>query len=404
MAGLAQTRRRWILGGAAVVLIGGGFLLWRHLFPRESTDDAQVSGHVTPISARVAGPVIAVHVVDNQAVKAGEVLVEIDPRDYQLALERAKADLAAAEAGAAAARTEVPIMSTTSGSQVDVAHAATGSAAAAANAAMREVEAAKAKRQAAQARLAEVTATATRASQDLERLKPLIEKDEISRQQYDAAVSGQQAAQATVESARAAISEADANIAVAEARREQATGALAQARAQAQAASTAPQQVAMTKARADTADARVLQAGAAVNEATLALERTSIRAPVAGIVSRKTVEVGQLIQVGQPLLALTSLDDIWVTAHFKETQLDGMHAGQRAEIDVDTYDHAYTGHVDSIAAATGATFSLLPPDNASGNFVKVVQRVPVKIAIDHGQNEADLLRPGMSATVTVFIK
>ncbi len=404
MAGLVQSRRRWILVAAAVVLIGSGFLLWRHLFPRESTDDAQVSGHVTPISARVAGPVIAVHVMDNQAVKTGEVLVEIDPRDYQLALERCKADLAAAEAGAAAARTEVPITSTTSGSQVDVAHAATASAEAAANAATREVEAAKAKRQAAQARLAEVTATATRESQDLERLKPLVEKDEISRQQYDAAVAAQHAAQATVESARATVSEADANIAVAEARREQASGALAQARAQAQAASTAPQQVAMTKARADTADARVLQARAAVNEATLALERTSIRAPVAGIVSRKTAEVGQVIQVGQPLLALTSLDDIWVTANFKETQLDGMHAGEHAEIDIDTYNHTYTGHVDSIAAATGATFSLLPPDNASGNFVKVVQRVPVKIAIDHGQNEADLLRPGMSATVTVFIK
>ena len=404
MAGLLQNRRRLVLIGAALIVIVGGFLVWRHVFPRESTDDAQVSGHVTPISARVSGPVVAVHIVDNQAVKAGDVLVEIDPRDYQLALDRANADLAAAEAGASAARTEVPVMSTTSGSQLDVAHAAASSAQAAANATAREVDAAQAKQRAAQARLVEVTATATRAAQDLARLKPLVEKDEISKQQYDATVATQQAAQATVESARAAVSEADANVAVAEARREQAVGALAQARAQTQAASTGPQQVAMTQARAQTADARVLQARAAVNEATLALERTAIRAPVAGIVSRKTVEVGQMIQVGQPLLSLASLADIWVIANFKETQLDGMHAGQRAEISVDTYGRTYVGRVDSIAAATGATFSLLPPDNASGNFVKVVQRVPVKIALDHDQNQAALLRPGMSATVTVFTK
>jgi membrane fusion protein (multidrug efflux system) len=252
--------------------------------------------------------------------------------------------------------------------------------------------------------LAETTATARRTSQDLERLKPLIAKDEISRQQYDAAVAAQEAAQAVADSAKAAVNEAQANVSVAEARRSQAASALVQAQAEAKAASTAPEQVALTRARADTADAQVLQARAAVDQARVTLERTMIRAPGGGIVSRKTVEAGQIIQPGQPLLALTSLDDVWVTANFKETQLDRMHAGQAADVDVDTYGRTFSGHIDSIAAATGATFSLLPPDNASGNFVKVVQRLPVKIALAPGQNSAGLLRPGMSATVTVYLK
>ncbi len=200
------------------------------------------------------------------------------------------------------------------------------------------------------------------------------------------------------------MSEAQANVAVAEARRAQAASTVAQAQAQTQAAETAPQQVAMTRAHAQTADAQVLQARAALEEARLALERTTIVAPVAGIVSRKSVEIGQVVQVGQPLLALAGLEDIWVTANFKETQLERMRPGQRATISIDTYAQAYTGHVDSIAAATGATFSLLPPDNASGNFVKVVQRVPVKIALEAGQNTTATLRPGMSANVTVFLK
>ena len=399
------SRRPWIIGGAAVILVAGGFVLWRYLSPRESTDDAQVSGHVSPAATRVAGTVLAVHVTDNQVVAAGDVLVELDPHDYQIALARAEADLAAAVAAARAARTGVPITSAATASQLHVAEASTSNAEAALHAAEREADASRAKLGSAKARLAEVMANANRVAQDLERLKPLIAKDEISKQQYDAAVSADQAAKATVTSAEAAVSEAEANVEVSEAKRVQAAGLVTQAQSQATAAKTAPEQVALIEARAAAADAQVQQAQASVDQAKLNLERTTVRAPTAGIVSRKSVEVGQVVQAGQPLMAIASLADVWVTANFKETQLRSMKAGQRVEVSVDAFGgRAYTGHVDSIAAATGATFSLLPPDNASGNYVKVVQRVPVKILLDPNQDAASVLRPGMSATTTVYMK
>jgi membrane fusion protein (multidrug efflux system) len=250
-----------------------------------------------------------------------------------------------------------------------------------------------------------VTANATRATQDLERLRPLAAKEEISKQQFDAATTAAQAAQAAVDSAVAAVHEAEANLDVAEAHRSQAAGALTQARAQAQAASTAPQQIALTQARAAGADAQVQQAQAALDQARVNLERTTIVAPTDGVVSRRSVELGQVIQAGQPLMAITSLSDVWVVANFKETQLARMRVGQHAEIEVDGYGgRSFSGHVDSIAAATGATFSLLPPDNATGNFVKVVQRIPVKILLDGAHDASAPLRPGMSVDATVYLK
>jgi membrane fusion protein (multidrug efflux system) len=374
------------------------------LSPRESTDDAQVSGHVSPVAARVAGTVQTVAVNDNQAVKAGDVLVEIDPHDYQIALARAEADLAVAEAAASAAQTTVPVTSATASSQLDVARTGTTNAEAAFKAAEREVDASKAKLNVAKARLTEVQANATKAAQDLERLRPLVAKDEVSKQQFDAAVTADQSAKAGVESAQAAIGEAQANVDVSEAKRQQAAGMINDAKSQATAASTAPQQVAMTEAKAKGAEAQVLQARAMLDQAKLNLERATVRAPTAGVVSRKGVEVGQIIQTGQPLMALTALESVWVVANFKETQLNDMRVGQKADVSVDAYGRHYTGHIDSIAAATGATFSLLPPDNASGNFVKVVQRVPVKIIIDSGQDAASVLRPGMSVNATVYLK
>jgi membrane fusion protein (multidrug efflux system) len=408
MAGfLGGGRRPVIIIALAVVVVAGSILAWVHFAGRESTDDAQVSGHVSPVATRVGGTVASIQVADNQAVKAGDVLVEIDSRDYQLAVAHAEADLAAAAASARAARTGVPITATTSKSQVDVAAAGTTSAEAAVKAAERDVDAARAKLRVAQARLAEATSTATRASHDLDRVKPLLAKDEISKQQYDAILALEESARAGVDSAQAAVIEAQANIDAADARRVQASSRLGEARSQANAASTAPEQIALTEARAAVADAQVVQAQSALDQAKLNLERTTVRAPSAGIVSRKSVEVGQVVQGGQPLLAIASLGDVWVTANFKETQLRDMRPGQRVEVSVDAYGgRTFTGKVESIAAATGATFSLLPPDNASGNFVKVVQRVPVKIILDqdNGQNPGAVLRPGMSVGATVFVK
>lgn len=397
------SRRPWILAAVVVALAVGGYFLWRHLNPRESTDDAQVAGHVDPVATRVGGTIKAILVEDNQVVKTGDVLVEIDPRDYEIALQKAEADLAAAEAAASAARTGVPITSTTSRSEMQSAQTGTANAQAAAEGAAREVDASNAKVKSAEAHLNEAKANATKAQQDLERLKPLAAKDEIPKQQFDAAVAAATAMSAAADSAQAAVNEAQANLAVSQQRLVQAQGAVTQAEQQAKAASTAPQQIALTQAQASVAEAQVKQAQAAVDMAKLNLERTTVRAPANGIVSRRTAEMGQVVQAGQPLLAITSLDSVWVIANFKETQLKSMQAGQHAEVSVDAYGKTFTAHVDSIAGATGATFSLLPPDNASGNYVKVVQRVPVKIVLDNGQNSGQL-RPGMSVDATVYVK
>jgi membrane fusion protein (multidrug efflux system) len=399
-------RRRWIaLAAIIVVLSVAGFFTWRAFAPREGTDDAQVAGHVSPVATRVGGTVVTIAVSDNQSVKAGDVLVELDPRDYQLAVARAEADLAAAEAAMHAAHSDVPITSSAAWSGMQVAATATDNADAGLRAAEREVEASRAKVASASARLLEAQARATRAAQDLTRLAPLAAKDEIPRQQLDAATAEKEAATAAVASAEAGVHEARANLDMAEARRVQAAGNVTQARSHAQAAATAPQQVALIKAKASGAEAEVLQAKTALAQAKLNLERTIVRAPADGVVSRRSVELGQVIQPGQPLMSITSLHDVWITANFKETQLGSMSAGQRAEIEVDAYGgRRYGGTVQSIAAATGAMFSLLPPDNSTGNFVKVVQRVPVKIVLDQSQDASAVLRPGMSVNATVFLR
>lgn len=399
-----RRRRRRLVIGAVLIVAVAMVVVWWHFSGRESTDDAQVDGHIVPIAARVGGTVRAVKVEDNQVVEAGTVLVEIDPTDYEVALRRAEADYADAQAALAAAQAGIPITTTTTASQVSSASANVDRAHAGAEAASRDVEAARARLNAAQARLKEATANATRTGRDLERMKQLIAKDEVSQQQYDAAVAAADAARAGVESAQAAIAEANQAISMAESRRVQAGGALQQAEADLRTAHTGPEQLTVTKARAQSAEARVRQAKAVLDQAQLNMGYTTVKAPVAGRVSKKSVETGQVIQPGQPLLALVPLENIWITANFKETQLTKMRPGQRVSISVDAYGRTYGGHVDSIAAATGARFSLLPPENATGNYVKVVQRVPVKIVLDKGQDPEHLLRPGMSVVPTVYTR
>jgi membrane fusion protein, multidrug efflux system len=396
-------RAKYLILGAVLIVLGIAATMWHYYSIRESTDDAQIDGHIAPISARVGGTVIGVEVKDNQDVEAGTVLVRIDPKDYQVAVERAKADLANAQAAALAAQTGVPISATTTGSQVSTSEAQVEMAQAGVLVAQQEVSAAHARAASAEAHLAEAQANSTKAARDLDRMKQLVAKDEVSQQQYDAATAAAEASSAAVASARADKAEAGQAVLVAESRLMQARAGLDRSRAELQSARTGPEQVAVVRAHASSAEARVQEARAALDQAELNLQYTTVKAPVSGQISKKTVEVGQIVQPGQPLLAIVALEDIWVTANFKEMQLRNMRPGQPVSISVDAYGgRKYRGHVQSIAAATGEKFSLLPPENATGNYVKVVQRVPVKILFDKGQDPEHLLRPGMSVTPTVI--
>ncbi|MEQ1758744.1 MAG: HlyD family secretion protein [Vicinamibacterales bacterium] len=383
------------------LLITGGWIYATS--GREVTDDAQVDAHIVPIAARVGGTVVAVPVTDNQQVEAGALLVAVDPRDYQIALDKAQAELADAEAAFAAARANVPLTSTTTSSGVSTAQGGVEQAQASVEEATHGIEVARARLVTAQARQREAEAVAIRTSKDVERFRGLLAKDEISQQQFDAAMGASDAARAGADSAKSQVVEAELGIRGAESRLAQAQASSMRAASELRGAQTGPEQLTMTRARASAAEAKVQQMKAAVSQAELNLEHASVKAPVAGIVSRKTVEAGQVIQAGQPLMTVIPLEQVWVVANFKETQLRDMRPGQRAVIEVDAYGgREYTGKVESLAAATGARFSLIPPDNATGNFVKVVQRVPVKIAIDSAPGEADVLRPGLSVTATVY--
>jgi membrane fusion protein (multidrug efflux system) len=401
---MSMQRVRILVGVAVLLAIGAG-VWWWIAAGRESTDDAQVDAHITPIAARIGGTVLRVPVEANQEVEAGAVLVEIDKRDYEVALERARAELADAEAAAIGARVGVPITSTTTSSNEVTAKGGVEGAEAAYLEAQQGVEVARTRLVTAQARQREAAANASKATKDVERLKPLLAKDEISQQQYDAAVAAAASNTASVDSAQAQVKEAELGIRVAESRVSQAGVGRQQASAQLKEAQTAPEQVTASRARLAAAEAKVRQNQAMVKQAELNLEYSTVKAPVKGIVSRKGVEVGQVIQQGQPLMTVIPLDRIWITANFKETQLEEMRPGQRVKIKVDAYGgREFSGKVESLAAATGSRFSLLPPDNATGNYVKVVQRVPVRILLDEGQDPEHLLRPGMSVVPTVYIR
>jgi membrane fusion protein (multidrug efflux system) len=400
-----RPRAKWALPVIFLLFVAAGYALWRYFSSRESTDDAQVDVHLAPISPRVSGQVAAVNVADNQFVPAGAVLVQIDPRDYQVMLENAQAELAAAVQAAGQARLAIPITSRTATSNLSSANARLVGAQAGRTAAEKQVRSAEAQLEAARANLRQAEANHEKAARDLARYRELVIKDEISLQQYDAAKAAEAATRAAVESARADVNRAEQGVRTAEAQLIQADAAVEQARAGVRAAQTAPDQIASSRAQYKNAQARSQQAKALVDQAELNLQYTAVRAPVAGAVGNKTVQVGQVVQPGQTLMAIVPLEDVYITANFKETQLHYMRPGQRAAVSVDTYGgRKYTARVQSISPATGEKFSLLPPENATGNFVKVVQRIPVKIVVDRGQDPEHLLRPGMSVEVTVIIK
>ncbi len=387
-----NARRRGIAIIVVVILalVAAG-LYWRSTYT-EDTDDAQVNGHLIQVSPRVGGQIVKVNVEDNQQVKAGDVIAELDPRDYQIAVENAEAALASAQANAAAADVNVPITSINTGSSLRSADAGVTSAHDAVEQAQQQLEAAH-------AQVAQAKANNTKAQADLERYKPLVEKDVISKQQFDAAVAAADASKAALSSARHTEKAAEEGVSEAKERETQAA-------AQQKFAQTGPQQVVAQSARAKQAQAQVLEAQAKLDQAKLNLSYTKIVAPVAGIITRKSVEINQNVAPGQNLTMLVSLEDLWVTANFKETQLRQMAAGQPVEIEVDSTGKTYHGKVKQIGGATGSVLSLFPPENATGNYVKVVQRVPVRIDFSDlaSEDPNHELRPGLSVEPKVRVK
>lgn len=387
---LRTPRARWGLIIALVLLLVAGLFLWRYFSSYESTDDAQIDGHINSVSSRVSGHVIKLNVEDNQYVEKGTLLVEIDPTDYEVAVARARADYADAQAQASAAGINIPVTDVSTSSQVASSHAGVANTKSGIAASRQQFDAAK-------AQVAEAEANNAKAQSDLVRFKQLIDKQEISLQQYDQAVAAAKSAAATVTAARATADAASAQV-------EQAQSRLLQAEADLRTAQTAPQTMRVTRARALSAQATAERRKADLQQAELNLRYTKIIAPVTGVVTNRTVEVGQNVQVGGEMMKVVPLEDIWVTANFKETQLREMKPGERSTISVDANGKTYKGHVDSIAGASGARFSLLPPENATGNYVKVVQRIPVKIVFEPGETKAHDLRPGMSVIPKVWIR
>jgi membrane fusion protein (multidrug efflux system) len=389
-----KSNRRFIVIGVVLLLvIGAIFFYWRSTFT-EDTDDAQVDGNLYQVSSRVTGHVVKVYVDDNQTVQQGQLLAEVDPTDYQVALDQAQADLASAQAQYTQAITNVPITSTNVGTTVSTsASDARGSADMVAQS-EKQVEAAV-------ARVVQAQANAKKAQDDVDRYTPLVQKDVISKQQYDAAVAAAAAAQASV-------IEAQANVLAQQNAVSNARARLAQAQAQAQqSVKNGPGQIRVERSRAAAAAAAVQQAEARVEQAKLNLSYTHILAPTAGIVNKKNVEVGANLAVGQDLMTIIPLTDLWVTANFKETQLSHMVPCQAVTLKVDAYGgRKFSGKVTQIGGATGSMLSLFPPENATGNYVKVVQRIPVRIDFTNlKQEDGDyVLRPGLSVTPEVSVK
>jgi len=388
-----KSRRRFIIIAVVMVLIVGALLFWWRSTFYEDTDDAQINGHLIQISSRIAGEVVKINVEENEPVAAGAVIAELDPRDFEVAVQQAEANLQAAEAAYESAKVNVPITGISTGSNLR-------STSSDVEGAQAQVAASRQQLQGAQAQVAQAEANYTKAKLDLDRYTPLVQKDVISKQQFDQAV-------ATADADKAALDSAKANVAVAQAQITVAQQRVKQAQAQFQNAQSAPDQMKAQKAKADQAAAQVEQARAQLEQAKLNLSYTKIVAPEAGIVTRKSVELNQNVSVGQNLLTLVSLDDIWITANFKETQLRDMRAGQSAVVTVDAYGgREYNAKVTQIGGATGSVLSLFPPENATGNYVKVVQRVPVRIDLvdPKTENSDHLLRPGLSVEPKIRVK
>ena len=402
-AGKSSSKKLIVMIVLLLAVAAGGVAAYLHFQDRVSSDDANVDGHITAVAPKIAGNVTEVLVQDNQAVKAGQVLVKIDPRDFQAKVDQAKAALLQAESMARAAQLQVPFINDSTQSQASAAAAQLADVEAEQARSRFAVEQASGSDLAyAESNIRSKQASNDRAQADLVRMKPLADKAEISRLQYDGYVAAARVAESELQGAREKLASAQKEASIRQAMLTASQSKVDQARAQVQTSLANRKQVPIRSADAGTASAAVVAARANLEAAELQLSYTALVAPLDGVVTRKSVEVGQIVAPGQGLMAIIPLQDTWVTANFKETQLKDVRPGQRAEIHVDMYGKSVSGHVDSIAGATGSKMSLLPPENATGNFVKVVQRIPVKILVD--RQDALVLRPGMNVDVIIFTK
>jgi membrane fusion protein (multidrug efflux system) len=386
------TVKRLIAASVIVIVIVAGLVYWFQARRYETTDDAQVDGHFAQLSSRVNGTVTYVNpqVENDKYVRAGTLLLELDPRDYEVELERAKANLETKQAQARSALLQVPITGAAAYSQLHQAEAAQQQA-------IESVASAKAELAAARHRVEQDEAVASRTERDRVRYAALVEKREISRSYYDARATDAATSAQTLASDRAASIAAERKV-------DEMQSLVVQRQAQVMGAHTAPQQTMDAQALAESAQGALDQARADVHTAELNLSYTKIYAPVSGVVGHKTVELGHRVQPGQSLLTVVPTDDIWITANFKETQLRHMHPGQSVTVHVDTFGRDYQGTVEDMAGASGPLFSLFPPENASGNYVKIVQRFPIRIRINNDQDTQHLLRPGMSVEATTSVR
>jgi membrane fusion protein (multidrug efflux system) len=387
-----KPRTKILVGALGLAVIVIGFLLYRYFTAFESTDDAQIDGYIYPVSARVTGYVTRVTVDNNQYVEAGTVLAQLDPKDYEVAVANARATLANDQANASAQGTNVPITSVSTSSSLSTAEADLANATAGLAVAQKQFDAAEAS-------LRQAEANDLNAQDSVNRYKPLAAKDEIPQQQYTQAVLTQRATAAAVATARATAAAAEQTVT-------QARSKVVQAQAELRNAQTRPQQISVQVSKARAAEAQTQSAATALQQAQLNLQYTTIVAPVSGLVGQRSVQPGQNVAVGQQMMTIVPLDsqNLWVTANFKETQLKHMRPGQPARISVDTFGRTYNGHVLNIAGATGSLFSILPPENATGNYVKVVQRIPVKIVFEKEQDPQHQLRLGMSVVPKVRVR
>jgi membrane fusion protein (multidrug efflux system) len=400
----ARRLKTFLIGGGVLAIVAAGTGAYLHLQNRVSTDDAQVDAHNAPIGPKISGNIVEILVDDNQMVKAGQVLVRIDPRDYQAKVDQARAALAVAKSQAAGANAGVPLADGSTASAVAAAESLLAAAVADHARAKADYDRASTSELAyAQADVDSKRATKDRALADLARMLPLVAKDEISKLQYDSyqaaarvAESDLKASEENLVNAQKKAESSQASVLTAEARARAAQADLDQARVN-------RRQVDISSAQAGSALAAILQARANLEAAELQLSYTTIVAPIDGLATKKTIQLGQIVEPGQTLLTIVPLKQVWVTANFKETQLAKVRQGQRAEVNVDMYGHSFAGQVDSIAGASGAALSLLPPENATGNYVKVVQRIPVKILLKDTA-AGFVFRPGMNVNATIFTK